>query len=125
MLVQTKTALSRYQDADYSIKLALEHPRLERRAHLKPRWLFIRSCVEFLKGDVDASFKSLNQDGYLLKQVDDWNVQLRLLEMLQLLEQGDEEWLEFKLDATRKFLNRHKELYSERVRFVLTLSPFC
>ena len=124
LLVQTQTALSRYQDADYSIKLALEHPRLERRAYLKPRWLFIRSCIEFLKGDVDASFKSLNQDGYLLKQVDDWNVQLRLLEMLQLLEQGDEEWLEFKLDSTRKFLNRHKDLYSERVRFVLDTISF-
>ncbi|MFT4545556.1 MAG: hypothetical protein ACI9EQ_002032, partial [Bacteroidia bacterium] len=67
------------------------------------------------------SFKSLNRDGYLLKQQDTWNIQFRLLELMQLIEQQDVEWLEFKLDATRKFLTRHKILDSNRVRTAINV----
>ena len=118
-LVQAEVADNQYQEALDHTELALSHPRIERREQLRPRWLYLKSSAEFLAGDIDASFKSLNEVGYLLKQIDEWNVQLRILEMLQLVEQRDEEWLEFKLDATRKFLNRHKELYTDRVRFAV------
>ena len=99
-----------------TIDKALSHPRIAAREHLLPQWLFIKASVQFLLGDASAAFKTLNQNGYLLKQQDEWNIQFRLLEMMLLIEQRDEEWLEFKLDATRKFLTRHKSLDSFRVR---------
>ncbi len=98
---------------------ALAHPRIERREHLLPRWLYFKACAEFLAGDFDESLKSLNRDGYLLKQRDDWNIQFRIFEMLLLIELKDEEWLEFKLDTTRKFLTRHKKLVNARVRMAI------
>lgn len=124
LLVQTEAALGSLDDALYHAKLALEHPRLERREYLRPRWLFMKSCIEFLGGDVEASFKSLNEDGYLTKQPDVWNVQFRFLEMLQLIEQRDEEWLQFKLDTTRKFLNRHKSLLNERTKLFVDVTSY-
>jgi tetratricopeptide (TPR) repeat protein len=124
LLIQTETALYNIPSALKYVELALQHPRLNTRDHLRPRLLFMKSSLEFLDNDVDGSFKTLNADGYLVKQADEWNLQYRFVEMLQLLEQGDEEWLEFKLDATRKFLNRHKQLSNERARLVIDLIAY-
>ena len=116
LLVQAEAATKNYEDAIKHIDQALSHPRIGGREHLVPRWLYFKSCVEFLKGDVNESFKTLNKDSYIIRQVDEWNVQFRLLEMMQLAEFQDEEWLEFKIDSTRKFLTRHKELATPRVK---------
>jgi len=100
---------------------ALGHPRITAREHLLPQWRFIKASVQFLLADMESCFKTLSQDGYLLKQQDEWNIQFRILEMLVLVELKDEEWLEFKLDATRKFLTRHKNLDTPRVRAAIDL----
>jgi hypothetical protein len=110
-----------YSGAMQTIGKAMAHPRIEVREHFLPRWLYIKACGEFLTSDTDSAFKTLNQNGYLMKQQDEWNIQYRLLEMLQLIEMGDEEWLDFKLDATRKFLTRHKNLDTARVRAAIDL----
>ncbi|MFT4980770.1 MAG: tetratricopeptide (TPR) repeat protein [Bacteroidia bacterium] len=120
-LVLAEAACKKYDSALNHIELASRHSRISTREALIPRWLYLKACVEFLNGDVDASFKSLNRDGYLLKQQDTWNIQFRLLELMQLIEQQDVEWLEFKLDATRKFLTRHKILDSNRVRTAINV----
>lgn len=115
-LVQAEVALQEYGNAMKHVEQALAHPRIQRREHLAPRWLFIKACIEFLNNDANESFRTLNQDGYILRQVDSWNLQFRLLEIMQLIEFKDEEWLEFKIDNTRKFLTRHKELATPRVK---------
>jgi hypothetical protein len=120
-LAVSELALGRYKDSLQTIEKAFSHHRIAVREQLLPRWLFIKSCLEFLQGDENNSFKTLNQNGYLMKQQDEWNIQYRLLEMLQLIEMGDEEWLDFKLDATRKFLTRHKNLDTARVRAAIDL----
>lgn len=120
-LVLSEVAAGNQQTALNYIDLALVHPRINKREPLLPRWLYMKACVEFLNKDVDSSFKTLNKDGYLLKQQDEWNVQFRLLEMIQLIEMRDEEWLDFKLDATRKFLTRHKKLNRPRIQVAIDL----
>jgi len=110
-----------YTGAMQTIGKAMAHPRIEAREHFLPRWLYIKACVEFMTSDIDSAFKTLNRDGYLMRQQDEWNIQYRLLEMMQLIEMGDEEWLDFKLDATRKFLTRHKNLDTPRVRAAIDL----
>ncbi|MBL4586603.1 MAG: hypothetical protein JKX84_06060 [Flavobacteriales bacterium] len=115
-LTLATTANGNLSEALQQVNTALNHPRISGREHLIPQWLFIQAGLEFLSGDVEASFKTVNKEGYLLKHPDEWNIQLRLLEMLQLIEMKDEDWLDFKLDATRKFLTRHKELDTPRVR---------
>ena len=116
LLVQSAMPQKEYVAVQKYVDVALSHPRIERREYLVPRWLFFKTSVLFARGDVDEAFTTLNRDGYLMKQQDEWNIQYRLLEMMILIEQVDEEWLEFKLDATRKFLTRHKNLDTPRVR---------
>ncbi|MCF8276357.1 MAG: hypothetical protein K9J17_06435 [Flavobacteriales bacterium] len=120
-LVQAQLASGNYCGAEETISLALSHPRIAAREHLLPRWIYINGCAQFLHSDMSASFKSLNAEGYLLKQQDTWNMQFRLLEMMLLVEMKDEEWLEFKLDTTRKFVTRHKELGTLRVQAALDI----
>lgn len=120
-LVQSESAHKEYESALDHIQIALDHPRIVTRENLVPRWLYFKACVEFLSGRVDESFKSLNRDGYIMKQVDAWNVQFRLLEIMQLIAFKDEEWLEFKINTLSKFLTRHKDLATPRVQVALSL----
>lgn len=115
-LAQSQVASANYGTVLETIQIAMTHPRIKAREPLVPRWLFLKASTEFLMGNVDAAFKTMNQEGYLLRQQDEWNVQFRLLEMMLLVEMRDEEWLEFKLDTTRKFLTRYKQLDGPRVR---------
>ncbi|MGB1319041.1 MAG: hypothetical protein ACPG5W_12565, partial [Flavobacteriales bacterium] len=59
-LVFADAAFGDYNEALKHIDLAFLHPRILVREVLKPRWLYMKACVEFLKGDVDSSFKSIN-----------------------------------------------------------------
>lgn len=120
-LAQSELAAGQYRQVLSTVQTAMSHPRIKAREPLVPRWLFLRASTEFLMGNVEAAFKTVNQDGFLLRQQDEWNIQLRLLEMMLLVEMRDEEWLEFKLDATRKFLTRHKQLDTPRVRVAVDL----
>ena len=120
-LALAEAAIANYTGSLRHVGVALSHPRVATRESLVPRWLFMKASVEFLKGEVDQSFKTINSNGYLMKQQDAWNIQYRLLEMMQLISKRDEEWLEFKLDATRKFLTRHKDLDSPRVRTAIDI----
>lgn len=116
LMAQAYAALGDTVNGLLQVEKALKHPRIKAREQLVPRWLFIQSSIEFLAGNIDEAFKALNQDGYLMRQRDEWNVQFRMLEMLILIEQKDEEWLQFKIDTTRKFLTRHSELSSLRTK---------
>jgi len=118
-LVQGYAGDGNYSEALVCVERALSHPRIDAREALVPRWLYFKSCIEFLNDDTNESFRTLNQDSYIIRQVDEWNVQFRFLEMMQLIEFKDEDWLEFKVNATRKFLNRHKELATPRARLAL------
>ncbi len=120
-LAISDAALANYGSAIKHVGVALAHPRIATREPLVPRWLFIKASIEFLNADIDDSFKTINSDGYLMKQQDAWNIHYRLLEMMQLISRRDEEWLEFKLDATRKFLTRHKNLDTPRVRTAIDI----
>lgn len=120
-LVQAESALGDFDNALKNTGRALSHPRVDKREQLIPRWLFIKSSVEFLAANPQESFRTLNQDSYLIKQVDSWNVQFRFLEMMQLIEFKDEDWLEFKVNATRKFFTRHKELATPRAKATIDI----
>jgi hypothetical protein len=119
LLVKSQLANNDLQDAERTVQLAMHHPRINGAAHILPQWLFIQASTQFLKGEIKDSFRTLNSDGFISKQTDEWNVNLRLLEMMQLVEFGDEEWLEFKINSTKRFMTRNKQLVTPRVKLAL------
>ena len=109
-------------EAAYKVQqAAMLHPRIKARPHLVPQWMFFKACLEFLSGEVDASFRTLNSEAYLMRQRDNWNVQFRLLELLQMAEMKDEEWMEFKIETFRKFLVRNKKQDMPRARAAMEI----
>lgn len=120
-LAQAHIASEAYDDALDVVRTAMEHPRILAREEIRPKWLYIKACVEFLKGDVRDSFKTLNSDSYIMRQRDEWNMQFRILDMLQLVHFKDEVWLDFRLKATRRFLSRNNQLATPRVKVAMAL----
>lgn len=119
LLAKAQIANNDLGSALRTVDAAFAHPKIKALPHLQPHWLFIKASVQFLAGEVKESFKTLNSDGFISKEVDEWNINLRILEMMQLVEFKDEEWLEFKLNSTRRFLTRNKQLQTPRVKLAM------
>ena len=91
------------------------HRLVQRGDQLKAKWSYFKACREFLSSKPDQSYSTLNSNGDLLKSRDDLNVQYRILEVLQLIELEDYDWIDFKLDTLRKFVSRNRKLKTPRV----------
>jgi alpha-D-ribose 1-methylphosphonate 5-triphosphate synthase subunit PhnL len=50
-----------------------------------------------------------------MKWKDELNIQFRILEVLQLLELEDYDWIDFKLETLRKFVSRNRKLKNPRI----------
>lgn len=98
-----------------TITKGIVHPRTMTNDRYAARWNYFKACREFLSSNPDESFTTLNSNGDLLKWKDDLNVQFRILEILQLLELEDFDWIEFKLDTLRKFIARNRKLKTHRI----------
>lgn len=115
-LLVAQLAANQLEDAEQTIAKAFSHDKINVREHVEGQWRYSQACVEFLNNEIDASFKTLARSGDASKNKDDWNIQFRIFEMLLLVELKDEDWLQFKIDTTRKFLTRYKDLDTPRVR---------
>ncbi|MEL7001982.1 MAG: hypothetical protein AAFN93_04510 [Bacteroidota bacterium] len=80
----------------------------------KPIWVLQKATLEFTEKHYNNSVKTL-QSGYnQLNHKSDWAVGYRLLELLNILELQDYDWLEYKLEAFRKFVFRLHSSSRER-----------
>lgn len=71
-----------------------------------PIWILQKATLEFIEHHYSDSVKTL-QSGYTqLGNKSDWMVGYRLVELLNILELHDYDWLEYKLEAFRKFVHR-------------------
>ncbi|MFT4680930.1 MAG: hypothetical protein ACI9FU_000279 [Granulosicoccus sp.] len=98
-----------------TVDKGLLHRRTGMSERLGARWNYFKACREFLSSKPDQSYTTLNSNGDLMKWKDDLNVQFRILEVLQLIELEDYDWIDFKLDTLRKFVSRNRKLKSSRV----------
>jgi len=121
MLFRSQIGMGDYAAALRTVEAAQTHPRIRARAATLPRWFYFQACVQLKMGDADASFRILNQEGYLTKQQDEWNAWFRIVEMMAMVEQRDEEWIDFKLQTLRKFIARYRKLGAPRVKAAVEL----
>jgi tetratricopeptide (TPR) repeat protein len=120
-LIRSQIGMGDFAAALRTVEAAQAHPRIKGRAVTLPRWFYFQACVQLKMGDADASFRILNQEGYLTKQQDEWNVWFRIVEMMAMVEQRDEEWIDFKLQTLRKFIARYRKLGTPRVKAAVEL----
>ena len=115
LLLKSQLAAYGTHRSTQTIELGESHRLVLRSDQLKAKWSYFKACREFLSSKPDQSYSTLNSNGDLLKQRDDLNVQYRILEVLQLMELEDFDWIDFKLDTLRKFVSRNRKLKSSRI----------
>lgn len=116
LLFRAQIGMGDNNGAGATVNEAINHARAKAKAATLPRWHYFHACQMFLTGGMEDAFRMLNQDGYLTKQRDEWNVQYRLLEIMIMTEQKDEEWIDFRIQTLRKFLTRNRKLGTLRVK---------
>lgn len=116
LLFRSQFGMGDFTAALGTVEAAQVHPRIKARAVTLPRWFYFQACVQLKMGDADGSFRTLNQEGHLTKLHDEWNVWFRIVELMAMAEQRDEEWIDFKLQTLRKFIARYRKLGTPRVK---------
>jgi tetratricopeptide (TPR) repeat protein len=116
LLFRAQLGMSDHQSALDTINAAIAHPRAKAKPSTLPRWLFFMACTKFLEGQVDNAYRTLIKESYLTKQRDTWNVQYRILEIMILIEQEEEEWIDFRIQTLRKFLSRNRSIGTPRIK---------
>lgn len=119
LLVKSQLAAYGTHRSKQTIERGETHRLVLRNDQLKAKWSYFKACREFLSSKPDQSYSTLNSNGDLLKSRDDLNVQYRVLEVLQLIELEDYDWIDFKLDTLRKFVSRNRKLKNPRIDGVI------
>lgn len=102
-------SLFRNGEIDQSWKIVnevLDHSQQAGMVDQKPIWLLQKATLEFTKQDFSDSVKTLQTGFNQLSGKSDWMVGYRLMELLNIMELQDYDWLEYKLEAFRKFVYR-------------------
>lgn len=110
-----------FDSAEDILKKVFEHPAMKANAFYPAKWLYLRACLEFSKGEFSKSLKTLNESTELNKDKSGWLLGLRMLELLIMVEIGDFEWFDFKLENFRKLLQRQKEENVQRSKVIFNV----
>jgi tetratricopeptide (TPR) repeat protein len=121
LLFRAQIGLGDHTTALATVERAMAHPRYATKPETASTWLYHQACAQFSLAAFDAAFKSVNLDGFLQKQRDDRNPQFRILEIMILMAQGDQEWVEFKLNTLRKLIARYRNLGTPRVKAAINI----
>lgn len=110
-----------FDTAEDILKKVFEHPAIKANAFYPAKWLYLRACLEFSNGEFSKSLKTLNESSELNKDKSGWLLGLRMLELLIMVEIGDFEWFDFKLENFRKLLQRQKEENVQRSKVIFNV----
>ena len=89
------------------IEQASRHKQLKYNKFLEAKWKFLSSATEFKNGNLDASLKSLSQNSMLASDKSGWLLGVYILEIINRIEKGDYDWVEYRFEAFKKVIQRH------------------
>lgn len=112
LLALEKLFFACFRNKDYAhagevLKKALNHKQLKYSENLKARWLFIKAGLEFSKCDFEGSLKSLRKDTTLLKDKSGWLLGYCILEIMNRVEKGNYDWVDYRFEAFKKMVQRY------------------
>ncbi|MEO1053681.1 MAG: hypothetical protein AAFX87_23800 [Bacteroidota bacterium] len=104
--------------ANAVIKEVLINREIKLCARAEAKWTYYEACLLFARKDFNGSLKSLYSNSGLLKEKTCGTLGYRLLEILNMVEMKEYDWLDFKLENHRKLLQRFKG--NEYLRYKIT-----
>ncbi len=101
---------------------AFEHKQLKYSKVFTEKWMFLNAGYHFKKGDFDQSLCMLKKSNSLIKDKSGWLLGYCLLEILNRIEKGKYDWVDYRLEAVKKVVQRYtgRDEHSNQ-RFVVIL----
>lgn len=99
----------------------MAHPQIEKDDLAYFKWVFFESCLQFIERDFEQSLVLLRKSADLSKDKNGFFIEHRLLEILNLIELGELDLLEYKVESFRKLIEYHQDKCPERIHGVMKL----
>jgi hypothetical protein len=96
----------------------VQHPKLDQYKDLQAIWQFYMACLEFNTGQFKDSIKRLHTLARVFGNRKQYTVAVKYLELLNIIELGDADWFEYKLEAYRKYVGKIEEDWCARYKTI-------
>ncbi|MDX2003498.1 MAG: hypothetical protein SFW35_13770 [Chitinophagales bacterium] len=107
--------------AQETLDRAFNHPKLPSSALTKAKWVFAKAGMLFCLKRYDESLQALYEDNTLLQDKSGYLFGIKLLELMNFMEQGQYDFIYFRAEALRKLLQRQKNKHVIRIKAILQI----
>ncbi len=83
------------------------------------RWNYYRTHLLFAQGKYDESLALLQRENDLISDKSGWRIGFKILEMMNIIELGKYDWLDFRIETFRKLLSDVKNENITRPKLIL------
>ena len=108
-------------EAQELIAEATHHRQYEAHELTPGKWQYFKANVAFARRDFDASLADLHLNCTLKKDRGGWFLGYRILELLNLIEKQEYDWIDSKLESFRKYLQQVNSHQVPRCKNILRL----
>ncbi|MGZ3882733.1 MAG: hypothetical protein ACXVP0_01795 [Bacteroidia bacterium] len=98
-----------YKNAIAVTEKAFANSYLQKDKFMKSKWWFLKAGVEFKMLNYKASIVSLKKCDELYKDKSQWMLACSIFETICRIENGDQEWFEYRSEGLRKIMERHNK----------------
>lgn len=85
------------------------------------KWAYFEACLFFKQQNTKAAQRQIHSNQKCLKCTPDYYLGSKMLELMILFDQNDQDWLEYKIENFRKLISRHKCDMSLRIHYAFHL----
>ena len=110
--------LSEFSLATQTVEAAFRNEWIYEEQTQLAKWNLCKAALEFAKGDYNASLKNFLTKQGLFRTQPEIFLGGKLLELLNIIELGDYDWVEYKLESFRKTLNKYRKGNRERFKTI-------
>lgn len=110
-----------WEQAQAIIEEATHHKQYQTHILTPGKWQYFKANVSFASRDFDASLAELHQNTTLKKDRGGWFLGYRILELLNLIEKREYDWIDSKLESFRKYLQQVQTHQVPRCKNILRL----
>ena len=107
-----------YEEANQVARSIMNHPQLDKYKNLQARWQLYKSSLDFTVGNFKESIKRLNTLTKSVKDQKQYMVLVKYLELLNIIELGEYDWFEYKLESFRKYLGKINDDWVSRYKSI-------
>nr|WP_091696646.1 hypothetical protein [Algoriphagus locisalis] len=87
----------------------------------QPKWSYLEAYINFKLGNLKTTLKLIHANQKSMKSIPDYFLGSKMLEIMVLFDQNDQDWLEYKIENLRKLISRYKFRASRRIHLAYQL----